>query len=304
MPKFSFLLPTRGRPQKVRQFLQSLIQQTANLDDIEVVLYLDEDDPESHDLSCEEIHLVKIIGPRMSMGAYNTACLQRSSGEIVILMNDDVLVRTQGWDRVIAGLTESTPDGIFLASVNDLQVGRTWGTFPVLSRKACKVMSKPYPDEYQGWFIDLHVFDVFKRVRHLGHDRIFNFPQVIFEHLHPDAGKAELDETYQARSRYADDWVFVSLRDLRRATAYRLHAAILGKQLPELPRHSGLPSRPKWVLRVLLLYACAFLLDITLSLRERIHLFFWMTSRYLRSVGYLPQKYPLRVADEFHCDTD
>ena len=288
----------------VKRFFQSLVLHTANLVDIEVVLYLDEDDPESHDLRCEEIHLVKIIGPRMSMGGYNTACLQRSSGEIVILMNDDVLIRTPGWDCVIAGLAGTVRDRVFLAYTNDLHMGKGLGTFPILPREACRVMARPYPDEYQGWFIDLHIFDVFKRLKHMGQDRIFYFPKVIFEHLHPDTGKADNDDTYQSRSRYGDDWAFISLRDLRQATACRLHAAIVGGPLPELPRHSGMTSKPKGPLRVLLVYARVFLLDFALSLRERAYLFIWMTSRYLRSEGYLPTKYPLRVADELNCDTD
>ena len=284
--------------------MQSLIQHTANLDDIEVVLYLDEDDLGSHDLICEEVRLVKIIGPRMSMGAYNTACLQRSSGDIVILMNDDVVIRTRGWDRVIANLRQAIPDGIFLASANDLHNGKRWCAFPVLSRKACEVMLRPYPDEYQGWFIDLHIFDVFRRLRFMGPDRIVYVPHVVFEHLHPDAGKAKLDGTYQSRSRYGDDWVFVSLRNLRQATACRLHAAIVGKPLPELPPPSGLPGKPKGSMRVLLLYARTFLLDFALPLRERIPLFLWWTGRYLRSEGYLPTKYTLRIADEIHRNTE
>lgn len=297
-------MPTRGRPKSAERFLQSAVDQTAKVDDIEVVLYLDEDDPESHDLTCAEIHLVKIIGPRMSMGAYNTACLQQSTGDIVILMNDDVVIRTRGWDRIISDFAETIPDGIFLVSANDLHNGKKWCAFPILSREACDVMLRPYPEEYQGWFIDLHIFDIFRRLKHMGLDRIVHAPHVVFEHLHPDAGKAELDRTYQSRSRYGDDWAFVSLRDLRQATACRLHAAIVGKPLPELPPPTGLPGKPKGPMRILMLYARTFLLDLALPLRERIPLFLWWSSRYLRSEGYLPKKYTLRLADELHCDTD
>ena len=80
MPKISLLLPTRGRPHLVQRIFQSLISQTANLEDIEVVLYVDDDDDRSHSLDCDGVRLVKIIGPRLSHGGYNTACLNRSSG--------------------------------------------------------------------------------------------------------------------------------------------------------------------------------------------------------------------------------
>lgn len=291
MPKISLLLPTRGRPHLVQRFFQSLIAQTANLKDVEVVLYVDDDDHGSHSLDCDGISLAKIIGPPLSMGGYNTACLSRSSGEIVVLMNDDVVVRTPGWDGQIIRFAAGIPDGIFLAYGNDLHMGKRMCTFPILSRKACKVMIKPYPGEYQGGFIDWHLLDVFKRLKYMGQNRIFYLDELVFEHLHLDAGKAGSDPTYQSRGRYEGDWTFVSLRDLRQVTAERLRAVIMGRPLPELSPASGLPSRPGNDIWVLLRYASVFLLDFALPIHERLHLFAWMTARYLRYKGYLPPKY-------------
>ena len=275
----------------VQRFFQSLIAQTANPKDVEVVLYVDEDDLQSHHLNCNGMSLVRIIGPRLSMGGYNKTCLNRASGEIVILMNDDVVIRTSGWDRVIRDLAADIGDGIFLAYANDLHFGGSLCTFPILSRKACEVMVIPYPEEYQYWFIDRHMLDIFRRLRHMGQNRIFYLDQVVFEHLHFDIGKGALDRTYQAKSRYRDDWTFVLLRDLRQATAERLHAAIMGRRLPALPRQPSLPVRPESSLRVLLRYASVFLLDFALPIGERVRLFAWMTARYLRYKGYLPPKY-------------
>ena len=297
MPKISLLLPTRGRPHLVQRIFQSLISQTANLEDIEVVLYVDDDDDRSHSLDCDGVRLVKIIGPRLSHGGYNTACLNRSSGEIIILMNDDVIVRTPGWDRIIIELAGTVPDGIFLAYANDLHMGKRMCTFPIVTRRACEVMARPYPGEYQGGFIDWHLLDVFKRLKYKGYDRIFYLDQVVFEHLHFDSGKAEFDLTYQNRERYEGDWTFVCLRELRQATATRLHAAIMGEPLPPLPHESGLPSRPRNSIRVLLRYASVFFLDFALPVSERVRLFVWLTGRYLRIRGYLPPKRPAQKAD-------
>lgn len=291
MPKISLLLPTRGRPHLVQRFFQSLIAETANLKDVEVVLYIDEDDHGSHSLDCDGVSLVKIVGPPLSMGGYNTACLNRSSGEIIMLMNDDVVIRTPGWDRVIVDLTSSVPDGIYLAYTNDLHMRKRMCTFATLSRRTCEVMSRPYPEEYQGGFIDWHLLDVFKRLKYKGYNRIYYLDQVVFEHLHFDAGKAEFDLTYQNRERYEGDWTFVCLRDLRQATAKRLHSAIMAEPLPPLPHASALPRRPRNSVQVLLRYASVFLLDFALPIHERLHLFAWMTARYLRHKGYLPPKY-------------
>lgn len=291
MPKISLLLPTRGRPLLVQRFFQSLMAQTANPTEIEVVLYVDEDDVESHHLNCNGVGFVRIIGPRLSMGAYNQTCLNRSSGDIVILMNDDVVIRTPGWDRAIAGLAAEVPDGIFLAYANDLHFGAKLCTFPIISRKICQVVAKPYPEEYQSWFIDRHILDVFRRLQYMGQDRIFYLDQVVFEHLHFDYGKAELDPTYQIKGRYQDDWTFVSLRDLRQATAERLYAAIVGRPLPDLRERPSLPISPQNTFLVLLRYASAFLLDFDLPISERVQLFAWMAARHFRYRGYLPPRH-------------
>ena len=295
MSKISLLLPTRGRPHLVQRFFQSLIAQTANLKDVEVVLYVDEDDLQSHHLNCDGVSLVRIIGPRLSMGAYNQTCLDRSSGEIVILMNDDVVIRTPDWDQIVVDVVRKIPDQIYLAYPTDLYWGNMLCTFPILPRRVCEIMARPFPDEYQSWHIDRHILDIFKRLKHMDQDRIFYLHHVVFEHLHFDYGKAALDLTYQSKLRskvrYGDDWAFVALRDLRQVTAERLHATILGKALPELPQKSELPPRPKSLFQALRRHTSVFLFDFALPIRERLRLFTWMTARSLRWRGYLPAKY-------------
>jgi glycosyltransferase involved in cell wall biosynthesis len=293
MAKISLLLPTRGRPHWVRRVFESLAEHTAVLDDLEVVLYVDEDDQPSHGLDHESFRVVKIIGPRASMGEYNTACLEHASGEIVILMNDDVIVRTPGWDRRVAELAAAVPDGVFLAYANDLHMGKRMCTFPICTRKACEIMVRPYPEEYRAGFIDWHLFDVFKRLKAMGHDRIFFLEKIVFEHCHYMAGKAEIDPTYRSKDYYADDWTFVALRDLRQKIAERLKASVIGQPLPELPTLPSPARRPRAAWAVLLQFASVFLLDFALPMAERVRLFVWLTGRYLRSAGYLPPKRPI-----------
>jgi glycosyltransferase involved in cell wall biosynthesis len=69
MPRISLLLPTRGRPHLLRRLFDSLAARTDNLDDLEVILYLDDDDETAQAISDDRFSLIKIIGPRLSMGA-------------------------------------------------------------------------------------------------------------------------------------------------------------------------------------------------------------------------------------------
>jgi hypothetical protein len=296
MARISLLLPTRGRPHLVRRLFDSLAMHTDSLDDLEVVLYVDDDDETGHDISDDRFSVIRIIGPRSSMGAYNTACLGRASGDLIMLMNDDVIVRTSAWDRTVAELARTVSDGIFLAYPNDLHIGKRMCTFPICTKKACEVLLRPYPEEYKTYFIDWHIFDIFKRLRAMGHARIFYLGDVIFEHCHYMAGKAELDATYGVKDYYQDDWTFLTLRPLRQRMAERLAASIVGKPIPALPVLSAPRPRPDRTWSVLLRYVSEFLGDPVLPIAERVRLFIWLTGRYVRYRKYLPAKKPLRKA--------
>src|SRR5579885_1672624 len=102
--RISLLLPTRGRPELVDRFLQSVVAQSTHLELIEVILCVDDDDPASHTISSSLVALKTIIVPRQTMGAYNTKCLENASGDITIAVNDDLIIRTTGWDEKIRAL--------------------------------------------------------------------------------------------------------------------------------------------------------------------------------------------------------
>lgn len=283
MPKLiSLLLPTRGRPLLVRRFFESVIKKTECLDGVEVVLYVDEDDIESHNIDCARLKVRKIIGPRSSMGFYNSRCLAEARGEIIILVNDDMVVQTRGWDKRIRELDESVQDKIYLAYGNDLLKGRALCTFPVLSRRTCEVLSDPYPVIYRGAFIDYHLFDIFKRLAHKGASRIFYLKDVVFEHMHYRAGKAERDSTYAQRKRFADDGDYLSLIETRKHAVERLMCAISYNQyVPEIRQDHTVLSVPTDVRGILVFLTRNILLDSSAPFRWRIFLWFWFIGRCL-----------------------
>src|SRR5512137_2080561 len=101
-PQFSFLLPTRGRPDLAKRFLDSVVQTTCRPEDVEVVFCVDEDDEASLNLSCEGLDVKTVtVPPGFAMGALNRTCFEASSGRFVMLINDDVIIRTRGWDREV-----------------------------------------------------------------------------------------------------------------------------------------------------------------------------------------------------------
>lgn len=283
-PLISLLLPSRKRPALALRFLRSVLETAAYTDDVEVVLYVDDDDIDSHGIDCPGLHLVRIVGPRQSMGAYNTACLARARGDIIMLVNDDVVIRSQGWDEVLRELDASVQDQIYLAYGDDLFKGKDLCTFPILSRYVCNLLHDPYHVAYRGAFIDYHLMDIFKRLEHVGHGRIFYLPEVVFEHLHYRTGKSDIDETYSARGRFEDDMLFVGLIPVRKVSCALLVEAIEGegRATGQLPDFTPM-CRPKSLFHAAWLFTRMFLTDRGLPLQWRFFMWWWFSARYLAS---------------------
>ncbi|MBF0396162.1 MAG: hypothetical protein HQK78_05280 [Desulfobacterales bacterium] len=286
--RISLLLPSRGRASQLKNFLDSVVSTSLDLESIEVILYLDEDDIESHSIfSDKRLKIIKIIGnQRLSMGGYNTACMERASGEILILMNDDIIIRTPNWDRIIWETHLRIKDGFYLAYANDLYMKRRICTFPILSKKVCDLIKFPFPKEYQGALIDYHLFDVFKRLEKKGHNRIIYFPNIIFEHLHFRAKKSSADETYLCRNRFGDDVNFFKLNNLRSIQANLLYDAILNKKT-DIFSYTYSTFKLDNVIFALRSFMNLFLFNKDLPSSWGSYLFSWYSARYLASHGYL-----------------
>lgn len=288
-PVISLLMPTRGRPALVDRLIKSVVTQTIHLDQVEIILYVDEDDTGSHHLDSQDVRVVRIVGPAMSMGGYNSACLEQARGDIIILANDDMIIRTPGWDTKIFETVAKFPDKIYLAYGNDLFKKGNLCTFPILSRRTCELLVEPYPKEYQGAFIDYHLFDIFKRLQHAGFDRIYYMDEVVFEHLHYRTGKAPFDETYAKRGRFAGDPTFLALINSRKKSADRLLSILRGTQSQALynPERGAIERVPETLFRAIAVFTRDLLFDRGLPLRWRYYLWVWFIGRYMAGRGML-----------------
>lgn len=283
----SLLLPTRGRPALVERLFKSILDTAAHPERIEVILYVDEDDFGSHDLDSQDFRVIRIIGPAASMGVYNSTCLDRARGDIIVLANDDMVMRTPGWDNKIAQVDADFPDGIYLAYGNDLFKKRSLCTFPILSRRTCDLLVEPYPAAYRGAFIDVHLFDIFKRLQHAGFQRTRYLDDVVFEHLHHRTGKADFDETYKRRRRFEGDSIFIGMAKVRSAGARRLLNVLRGEWLSEFEKSSFKEYVPTSILGAVSYFSRQMLFDTELPLRWRGFLWYWFIGRYLAARGLL-----------------
>lgn len=224
-PTFSLIVPTRGRPAQLRRFLDSVAATAARPDRIEVVLVVDGDDLGSGVVTHPELKVITAVGePGRTMGALNAAGSAASRGRYVMLLNDDVVVRTRGWDRTVLRQLRRFPDGIALVHVNDTLMRDHLCTFPLVPRRYAELAGGICPTDYRRYRIDDHIEDVFNMLAVLGVRRSVYLPDVLFEHLnaiaHPSAGRVY--ESADSRALAADAARFEALAGERKALALRL----------------------------------------------------------------------------------
>ncbi len=229
MPDISLILPTRNRTALVHRALDSIVQTAEYPEKLEIVLYIDSDDLESHEIDHPTLNLIKLIQPRARMGHMTQTCFAASKGRYVMLFNDDVLCRTRRWDEVIRRRFERFGDDVALVWGNDLFRGAAIPSHPILPRTVCDILGGICPRSYHRDYIDVHLYDVFCQLRRLGHDRLLYLPDLVFEHLHPEAGKGICDATYLKSHHQDDELTYLAWADERTLAAARLARHIVSR---------------------------------------------------------------------------
>ena len=180
-PTLSLIVPTRGRAVSLSRFLDSVASTASDLSRIEIVLVVDDD--AIPDLTDPRLRLSWAVGPPgRTMGALDADGYAASHGTFVMLLNDDVVVRTPRWDDRILAASNHFIDGVVLVHVNDTLMGQNLCTFPLVSRSLCELMGGICPRDYLRYCIDDHIEDIFNLLAFLGERRTIYLPEVIFEH--------------------------------------------------------------------------------------------------------------------------
>jgi hypothetical protein len=118
----SFCCPSRGRPELAKRLIDTAT--SLQSEETEFLFYLNSDDEklEQYRDLLDEKHYT--IGPNQSTCySWNLMC-EKASNDIVMLMGDDVQVKTKNWDRLITEQFDQYRDKILMVVPAD---GRTMG---------------------------------------------------------------------------------------------------------------------------------------------------------------------------------
>ena len=187
MSELVVIVPSRNRPHAAAELAEAF-RETCTAD-TELRVVVDRDDPTAG-LYPEP----KIVGGHTSMvDALNREALVAAQGSqrpaAIGFQGDDHRPRTKGWDQAYLDALADLGTGIVYG--NDLLQGEKIPTQCAMTADIVRTLGYMAPPD----LVHLYVDNAWLALgRALG--RITYLPDVVVEHLHPVAGKAEWDEGY------------------------------------------------------------------------------------------------------------
>ena len=202
----SILTPTRQRVSRLSDFVLSVYQHTEEKNRLEMLMYIDSDDPNKEHymdyydyLQTEFKDFMRVLfvcGEPQSVSKSWTDLYKKSVGDIIIMGNDDLIYKTPSWDRMVELESNAYEDDIYCMWMDDRINSDIHCAFPIVSRKWCDTLGYFTPGVFHFGYNDTWVFDIAKRV-----NRCRFLGGVVAEHMHFAANKAPYDETY-AKNRH------------------------------------------------------------------------------------------------------
>jgi glycosyltransferase involved in cell wall biosynthesis len=201
--KISVVFPTRNRLELLKKCLESLLNKSYKKHRLfEIILVVDYDDKETldyivnikdmfkftdGDLMANSLSVLLTEQSEFMQRDYNNAASIAAKGDIIFLLNDDVVIETEDWDLkiyefyqenkpiddiMLIGLTENTKD-IYQKS-NGMGHGVC---FPVITKTYVNMMRGVFPPDIKMWFADtaiIHIFSAINRIWLLDSVKVFH----------------------------------------------------------------------------------------------------------------------------------
>jgi hypothetical protein len=201
----SILCPTRGRPDYVRQLIDTAVDTAADPEALEFVFYVDDDDPTGDQVRAlaepggpgpdviviRDRPLNHTEGLTLSHG-WNR-CAHQAGYDILMHCGDDIRFRTGSWDLTVVDAFAEVPDHIVFVHGRDGHQPDTFGTHGFIHKMWVETVGYFVPPYFRCDWNDTWLNDVANMI---GRRRLV---PILTEHLHPAWGTRPLDPTDHAR---------------------------------------------------------------------------------------------------------
>jgi hypothetical protein len=196
---FSIILASRERVHLLDSLLNSIVNNTGDKNNVEVLCVIDTDDRvtrrfvERFKTTCSFVRfIVRDRAPNLNDDYLNWAWRNFSTGDNIVIVNDDVIFKTPNWDQhIMFALSQylaDKPDGIAYGWIEDGLKSRAgnlnYCCFPLVTRKAAEVVGFVMPPEFPGWGADIGLYRIYSAI-----NRVCEIPVVSFEHVSHHTGK-------------------------------------------------------------------------------------------------------------------
>ena len=170
----SVLCPSRSRPVLAKRMVDSVLKNPGC--NIEIILYLNEDDPMLSDY-LENITNVKIIvGPDQSTSYSWNLMAPQAKYDILMLMGDDSIIETDNWGIMITQEFNKIPDKILMVAPKAGTLGKAKCPHFFLHKNWIEALGYFLPPHFHHHYVDLWVRDLARSVRRFVHLENFVMP--------------------------------------------------------------------------------------------------------------------------------
>lgn len=195
----AILTPSRHRPERFCEMVEAALSTAADPGSITIYLGTDEDD-HGYD-AIHHPNVVHVSGERDRLAGWTNrlaGIALEDGAEILASFGDDHRPRTQGWDaRVLEAFADL---GFGLVYARDGLQDERLPTAPFWSADIIRELGWYFPPVLKHLYAD----DYWLRLaKDLG--RCAYLPDVLIEHLHPSAGKAEEDDINRSNDSHYDE---------------------------------------------------------------------------------------------------
>lgn len=192
-----YVVPSRGRPQSISTLIGSW---EATRVHAELFIALDTDDPElgayervlAHRPEWVKYGIADTRSMVMSLNRWANRAAYSYAHDVVGFMGDDHHPRTYAWDTFVAAAVTPDDGPSKLVYCNDLLQGPMLPTQAAMPATWIRRLGRMAPTSLHHLYVDNYWKTLGERLR-----RIQYLADVVIEHMHPVAGKAEWDEGYK-----------------------------------------------------------------------------------------------------------
>jgi len=166
--KISLLLPTRERSQKFGRMLNSLILTSSNKSRLEILLLLDENEPEINSYkkivenNSHKINIKIIILNLSTHALRNNYLASKSIGDILFPINDDLIFLSKNWDNYLdlefSKINMNKPNCLWIDSGKKYNYLHT--DFPIINRSWYQRLGYVGSEYFNFWYLDSWICDL------------------------------------------------------------------------------------------------------------------------------------------------